>query len=152
MDQLLKSLNDLHQAASSVCLHLQQLPANLTQGRSSNNTASSASLLALGCTRSSSHSRACSQKGGRRVHFTPSFAAINNTFVVQGSGTGGQAGGKGGRSNGKGSSSSKQEEEDEERILISEVCMYMLLHSCPLRSSCDCLLLACSVLCVTRQL
>jgi hypothetical protein len=58
------------------------------------------------------------------VHFAPPFAAINNTFVVQGSGTGSQGSGKGGRSSGKGSS--KQEEEDEERILISEVRAHVL--------------------------
>lgn len=125
MDQLLKSLNDLHQAASSVCLHLQQLPASLTQVGRSNNP-SSASPYALISTRSCSHSRACSQGSGRRIHFAPPFAAINNAFTAQGSGAGGQAAGKGGRSNGKGSSS-KQEEEDEERILISEVCSRMLL-------------------------
>uniref|UniRef100_A0A383VQ38 Bacterial surface antigen (D15) domain-containing protein n=1 Tax=Tetradesmus obliquus TaxID=3088 RepID=A0A383VQ38_TETOB len=120
MDQLLKSLNDLHQAASSVCLHLQQLPASLTQVGRSNNPSSGANPFALSSTRSGSHSRACSQGSGRRVHFAPPFAAINNAFTAQGGGTGGQAAGKGGRSSGKGSSS-KQEDEDEERILISEV-------------------------------
>jgi hypothetical protein len=124
MDQLLKSLNDLHQAASSVCLHLQQIPASLTQGGRSNTFNSSTSPLALSSSSGSSigsHSRSCSQKAGRRVHFAPPFAAVNNNFVVQGSGAA-QGSGKGGKGNGKGSSSSsKQGDEDEERILISEV-------------------------------
>jgi hypothetical protein len=124
MDQLLKSLNDLHQAASSVCLHLQQIPASLAQGGKSNTNNSSTSPLAFSNSSSiSSHKRTCSQKAGRRVHVAPPFAAINNNFVVRGSG-GGQGPNKGGKGNGKDSSSSKQGDEDEERILISEVSGY----------------------------
>lgn len=119
MDQLLKSLNELHQAASSVCQHLQQIPASVGGGKKSS---SNSQVVPSSASQSRAKQLAGSHQGWR-VHFGPPWASISNSFVQSSTGTG-----KGGKQPHK---KGKQDEGDEERILISEVSDSIArIHAC----------------------
>lgn len=114
MEQLLRTLSDLHQAADGVPQRVQQAYGPL---------AGSTGTCMLGSTKQQQQAK---QQQPRRVHFTAPFASITSSFGSGSSGNGGRTGRPDKQSNKK-----DKQDEEEERILISEVrgcCFVLLLH------------------------
>lgn len=99
MDQLLQTLSDLHQAASGIFHRAQQ--TQVPWGGSSSRPLATAGKQQI------------MQGPGRRVRFAPPFASITNPFGFDRNDAG--KGDKQFRKKGR------QQDEEEERILISEV-------------------------------
>jgi hypothetical protein len=104
MDQVISALNELHQRANSAINAVQGgfHAASCTDQPQQQQLLKCSSLSAVASSRNSS-------SAGRRVHFTPPFAALSPLGRVGG---GGSAAGK---------KQKKQQDEEDERILISEV-------------------------------